>query len=140
MHKKTILLSIFALGFAFLSCQKEEDEQPPAADKKIVAVFQTAQFAANTCAELPGLRSFSGPATTVYFKNEADKNLRIYWINQSGAKVVYQQSLEPGSGRLQPTFLTHPWYIVTADEAEECISIVTALRPAVTDTVYFRLQ
>ncbi|QJB25190.1 VHL beta domain-containing protein [Limnospira fusiformis] len=130
----------FAFSIVLVSFQTNSEENHEATQKQIVAVFNAEHFVQNSCADISTMQSFKGDATTIYFQNETGKNLRIYWINYSGDRVVYQDSLEPGKGRMQHTFLTHPWYIVTADEKEECITIVTALRPAVRDTVYFRWQ
>ena len=64
------------------------------------------------------------------------QTLKIYWVNQSGGLTVYNEALGPNEAHLQQTFLQHPWYITKANE--ECITIVTALRAATTDTVRFR--
>jgi len=91
----------------------------------------------NTCAEADDLISPNGiPATSIHFKNETSKTLKIYWINTSGGLTLYHEDIVPEEGKTQATYLEHPWYITTADE--ECVTVLTALRPSVTDTVIFR--
>jgi hypothetical protein len=136
--KTQALFLILAIGLGLSACKKDDDTSP--LQNEIIAVFDAAQFAQNPCQDATIMKSASGPATTVYFKNETDVALRIYWINQLGTLTLYENNLKAGEGRKQPTYLTHPWYIVTADTTEQCITIVTALRPAVTDTVYFKLK
>lgn len=137
MRIKALFL-LLALGMSLSACKKDDTDNPQ--QKEIIAVFNAAQFVHNPCGDAANMKSSSGAATTVYFKNETDASLRIYWINQLGTLTLYENNLKAGEGRKQPTYLTHPWYIATADTAEQCITIVTALRPAVTDTVYFRMQ
>ncbi len=136
--KPQALFLLLALGLSLSACKKDDTDNPQ--QKEIIAVFNAAQFVQNPCGDAANMKSSSGAATTVYFKNETDAALRIYWINQLGALTLYENNLKAGEGRKQPTYLTHPWYIATADTAEQCITIVTALRPAVTDTVYFRMK
>lgn len=131
MKKNTFLLAGLAAVLAFSSCKEKEDE-----DKSINAAYPNGQFVENTCSELSGLASPNGtPSTHIYFKNETDEALKIYWVNQSGGLTAYNEDLQPDEAHLQQTFLQHPWYITTA--SEECVTIVTALRAAQTDTVRF---
>lgn len=125
------LLSVsLIIAFAFSSCKKEEENG-------VHAVFQSGQFVQNTCDEADELNSPNGTqATSIFFKNESSVALKIYWVNFSGGLTIYHDNVVPGQSKLQHTFLQHPWYITTADE--ECITVLTALRPAVTDTVVFR--
>lgn len=130
MKSKALVLIGLASVLAISSCKKEEEEN-------IRAVYSNGQFVENSCSELTGLASPTGTQSThVYFKNETDETLKIYWVNLSGGLTLYQEDLGPDEAHLQQTFLQHPWYITTANE--ECITIVTALRPAVTDTVRFK--
>ena len=76
------------------------------------------------------------PSTNVYFSNESNKAIKIYWIQGSGNIVIYNDDVKPGEGHNQQTFLTHPWYITTTDE--KCVTIVTALRPSQNDTVHIQ--
>lgn len=131
MKKPLYLLFSVVLFNAFsLSSCKEEEEG-------IIAEFQSGQFLQNTCAGADGLSSPNGTqATNIHFKNETTKSLKIYWVNFTGDLTLYHADVAPGTGKTQPTFLQHPWYITTADE--ECVTVLTALRPVVTDTVVFR--
>jgi len=136
--KTQALYLLLAFGLSLSACKKDDETGPQ--QNEIIAVFDAAQFAQNPCQDAAIMKSASGPATTVYFKNETDVALHIYWINQLGTLTLYENSLKAGDGRRQPTYLTHPWYIVTADTTEQCTTLVTALRAAVTDTVYFKLN
>lgn len=130
MKSKALILIGLASVMAFSSCKKDEE-------KSIHAVYSNGHFVENSCSELVGMKSPTGtPSTHVYFKNETDETLKIYWVNLSGGLTLYQESMGPNEAHLQQTFLQHPWYITTA--SEECVTIVTALRPATTDTVRFR--
>lgn len=134
MKKGTLaLLSVtLFVASAFNSCSKDEDEEDG-----LFVEFQTGQFVQNSCAEADSLSSPNGTQpTSIYFKNESSETVKIYWINFSGGLTLYHDNVAPGQAKTQGTFLDHPWYIATEDE--ECITVVTALRPAVTDTVYIR--
>jgi len=131
MKKQFLLLSAITLFGAMTmnSCKEEETE--------LYADFKPSQFVQNTCAEAGNMSSPNGTQpTSIFFKNESSQTLNIYWINFSGGLTLYHSGLAPGQSKTQGTFLQHPWYITTADD--ECFTVLTALRPVVTDTVTFR--
>jgi hypothetical protein len=131
MNKQFLLLTAITLFGAMTmnSCKEEE--------KGLYADFNPAQFKQNTCAEADSLSSPNGTQpTSILFKNESSETLNIYWVNFSGGLTLYHENLTPGQSKTQGTFLQHPWYITTADDA--CFTVLTALRPVVTDTVVFR--
>ena len=106
----------------------------------LAAIYDSAQFVRNDCADLSTLSSPSGGVlpTNIHFKNETGESIRINWVNFTGGLTVYKDNLQTGSGHTQQTFLQHPWYIETT--GSECITIITALRAGVTDTVTFVKQ
>lgn len=57
-------------------------------------------------------------ATTVEFRNRTDQTVRVYWRNYSGVRVLYN-TLSPGSGYVQPTFVTHPWIVTNLQD--QCV-------------------
>ncbi|MCF8258733.1 MAG: hypothetical protein K9J06_14350 [Flavobacteriales bacterium] len=127
-HLTAVLL---VCATAFTSCNKDED------GNGTHAVFTEGRFVENDCAEADSLHSLTGTLpTSIFFKNESSQTLKIYWVNFTGGRTLYHDEVTPGESELQGTFLEHPWYIANADE--ECITVVTALRPTVTDTVIFR--
>jgi len=110
------------------SCEEEEEG--------IVANFTTGQFVQNNCSYADSLSSPNGGVqpTSIKFVNQTSSELKIYWINFTGGLTFYHDLL-PNETVTQGTFLQHPWYITTEDE--ECVTILTALRPVVTDVVTF---
>jgi len=59
-------------------------------------------------------------ATSVQFINETGQTVLVYWLNYSGARVLYK-TLGPSQSYLQQTYVTHPW--VAADTAGTCVAI-----------------
>ncbi len=134
MKSKFLPLALFFGLATFSSCNlfdKDTDE-----DETIIVSFENGQFMANDCSELGNLNSPTGTlATNIYFENETGESLKIYWVNFTGELTLYKGNLTSGSSHRQQTYLEHPWYVTTSDEA--CVKIVTAVRPGVTDTVRF---
>jgi hypothetical protein len=121
---------VLSITLGFTSCKDDDDSAG------IVADYQAGYFQENTCAYADSMSSPNGTSpTSIYFKNETSELLKVYWINFSGGLTIYHE-LAPGQYAEQGTFLQHPWYITTEDEL--CVTVLTALRPAVTDTVVFR--
>jgi hypothetical protein len=58
--------------------------------------------------------------TEIVFSNSGAIAVRIYWLNQVGARVLYGE-LGSGQNLKQQTFVTHPW--VVADKQDRCIGI-----------------
>lgn len=129
MKIKTLTLIAFAGVLFATSCKKAEEESD-----ELVAMFDPAQFEQNDCNMVDSLSSSTFvPSTHIYFSNESNKSLNIYWIQGGGNIIQYVDDLKPGEGHNQQTYLTHPWYITTTDE--ECVSILTALNASANDTV-----
>lgn len=129
MKKQCLLLTAvtFFSAISMNSCKEEE--------KELFADFNPAQFVQNSCGD--DLSSPNGTQpTSIHFRNESSETLNIYWVNFSGGLTLYHSSVAPGQSKTQGTFLQHPWHITTADD--ECFTVLTALRPLVTDTVVFR--
>lgn len=126
-----VLLAAAGMMFA-TSCKKTDD-----ISEELIAVFDPTQFEQDDCSMADSLTSLAfQPSTNVYFSNESNKAIKIYWIQGSGNIVIYNDDVKPGEGHNQQTYLTHPWYITTTDE--ECVTIVTALRPSQNDTVHIQ--
>lgn len=58
--------------------------------------------------------------TTLRFQNDSSQQVNVYWLNYSGARVLYAV-LAPGVGYDQGTFTSHPW--VLTDAAGTCIQM-----------------
>lgn len=80
-------------------------------------------MSASACSEEGSLKSQTGPATTVDFKNSSDAGVIIYWLNMSGKRVEYKK-LSAGASYTQHTFVTHPWLI--ANLQDQCMGIYTS--------------
>jgi uncharacterized protein (TIGR03437 family) len=62
-------------------------------------------------------------SVTVTFINAAAAPVRIFWLNYSGQRVLYN-TLAPGESYSQQTFATHPWLVANRNDA--CIGIYVA--------------
>lgn len=54
-------------------------------------------------------------ATEVTFDNKSGQTVKIYWLDYSGNRKLYQV-LENGQIYTQKTFVTHPWLITGEDD------------------------
>ena len=73
------------------------------------------------CSQEASLKSLNSNVTTsVDFVNRTTQTIQVYWLNGSGARVLYFQ-LAAGASRTQVTFVTHPWVIT--DLSNNCIEI-----------------
>ncbi len=73
------------------------------------------------CSQEASLESLnSNVSTTVDFQNQTSQTVRIYWLNFSGMRVLYD-ALSAGTDYVQGTFVTHPW--VVTDLSDTCIAI-----------------
>jgi hypothetical protein len=61
-------------------------------------------------AELAGIKSVVGAATKITFVNRSTENIRVYWIDYTGTRVLYR-TLAPGEEYQLNTYLHHPWVI-----------------------------
>ncbi|PYU76587.1 MAG: hypothetical protein DMG49_01235 [Acidobacteria bacterium] len=77
------------------------------------------------CSSERSLRAGTGEATKIQFVNRSSQSIRIFWLNQYGARVLYK-TLNSGESYLQDTFLTHPWVITNF--AGECQAIYMPTR------------
>jgi von Hippel-Lindau disease tumor supressor len=57
---------------------------------------------------------------TVIFRNRSNATRLIYWIDFSGARILYQK-IKPNRSYTQQTYLTHPWIATT--ETGKCIGV-----------------
>lgn len=123
-----ILLAVLSAFTMFSSCEEEEGA--------LVANFAEGQFMQNDCSYADSLQSPASGVqpTSIKFINQSSVALKIYWINFSGTLTFYHH-LAPNETATQGTFLQHPWYITTEDD--QCVTILTALRPVLTDEVTF---
>jgi hypothetical protein len=132
MKIKSLVLFAVVAAMVATSCKKVEE-----VSDELIASFNPAQFEQNDCSMVDSLTSLNFvPSTQIYFSNESNQSLKIYWIQGNGNILLYKDDLKPGEGHNQQTFLTHPWYITTTDE--ECVTILTALNPAAKDTVHIQ--
>src|SRR5437868_11240508 len=73
------------------------------------------------CSQEPSLISLNGDtATTIQFNNRTDQTVRIYWRNYNGVRTFYN-TLPPGSGYVQQTFVTHPWIVTNLQD--QCLVV-----------------
>jgi Tol biopolymer transport system component len=57
-------------------------------------------------------RSTSGDTpTSITFNNVSGRTVDVYWLDYEGNRVYYN-TLAPGQGYTQQTYLTHPWVII----------------------------
>ncbi len=66
-------------------------------------------------AEESTLRSASGSKSSVRFRNETDKELRIYWLDAAGKKTAYG-TVQPGQAREEETSAGHVWLLTDTDD------------------------
>lgn len=59
-------------------------------------------------------------ATTVWFRNEAGRTRKLYWLDFNGDRKFYAV-IEPGQQVEQQTYGGHPW--VVTDRRDRCVSI-----------------
>ena len=59
-------------------------------------------------------------ATEVVFKNIGTHAVRIWWLNYTGKRVLYQ-TLAPGESYTQSTYLTHPW--IATNKHGQCVGL-----------------
>ncbi|KAL4448976.1 hypothetical protein ABPG77_007693 [Micractinium sp. CCAP 211/92] len=72
-----------------------------------------------------GLRSVSSKAPAVItFRNELDRNIKIYWINYTGDAELYAH-VPPAGWFTVDTFESHPWRVVDAASGEILQELVT---------------
>jgi hypothetical protein len=62
----------------------------------------------------------SGYATTMAFANSSTHASMIYWLDYSGARVLYS-TLEPKMTFKITTYLNHPW--VVTDAEDNCVAV-----------------
>ena len=63
------------------------------------------------------------------FRNASNERRRIYWLDQNGKRKFYG-IVEPQHILQQPTYPGYAWLVT--DEAEKCLSVVTATSESMT--------
>lgn len=78
-------------------------------------------LSANSCSIESSVRSINSDfPTSVEFINNTSATVRIYWIDFTGQRILYN-SLPAGQSYVQLTFVTHPW--VMTDTSDSCLAI-----------------
>lgn len=98
----------------------------------LLALLFAAPAHAQDCSQESRLRSPSaGAPTTIEFRNRADRERHLYWLDANGQRKPYG-TVAPGGTLTERTFVSHIW--VVAGPADRCMAIVTATQaPLVVD-------
>ena len=89
-----------------------------------VVAGMTNSASAQDCSREASLRSSpGGSASELSFRNGADAQRRVYWLDEDGQRKLHA-IVEPGKTHRQPTVAAHYW--VVTDAAEKCLYIITA--------------
>jgi von Hippel-Lindau disease tumor supressor len=73
------------------------------------------------CPREPELKSdASTAAATIRFDNGRSSPVRVYWLDFTGRRVLYQ-SLTAGQTIYQPTYASHRWLVATEDD--RCLGV-----------------
>lgn len=132
MKAKYLFVTAMAAIVTFSACKKEEVE------KVFTTLFGNGEVTIYDCSELNGLTSPNGTASTyLFFENQSGQTIKIYWKNYSSGLTLYH-TLDDGEDVLQQTYVSHIWYIT--DASENCLTVLSAVQPATTDTVTFVKQ
>jgi len=59
-----------------------------------------------------------GADAKLVIQNSSTRAIKVYWVNDSGAEILYQ-SLAPRQSYEQPTYVNHRWCIRDADSGSE---------------------
>ena len=65
--------------------------------------------------------------TTISFTNDGSNIKRIYWLNQTGERVLYA-TLTTGKSISIQTYVTHPWVVANSSDQCEAIYMPTPFR------------
>jgi hypothetical protein len=77
-----------------------------------------------SCSQESSLKSTQGvTSTSIHFINASGATRRIYWLDYSGRRQLYN-TLGPSADYEQQTYLTHPWLV--ADTSDRCVAIYQA--------------
>jgi len=60
-------------------------------------------------------------ATSIVFNNETSSPVKLYWLDYSGQRQLWNPELAPNSYSSQITFVTHPW--VVTDLSDQCLAV-----------------
>jgi uncharacterized membrane protein len=86
----------------------------------------------DACAQESSLKSSTGAATKIKFKNSSNATIRVYWLDFNGKRIEYINGNQAGSNTSglaagasfdQSTYVTHPWVITTANG--DCLGVYT---------------
>ncbi|MDD9990223.1 MAG: hypothetical protein OXP75_00325 [Rhodospirillales bacterium] len=61
--------------------------------------------------------------TSITFTNRMQEAINVYWVNYEGNRKFYR-NLGPQEHYTQPTYVTHPWVVATAEDNQFVTSIV----------------
>jgi hypothetical protein len=87
----------------------------------VIASPPSTTLSAASCSQEPSLKSIVGDTLTlIVFTNGSTQSQNLYWLNYSGARVLYA-TIAPGTSLAQQTYLTHPW--VVTDSLNNCLAI-----------------
>jgi hypothetical protein len=84
-------------------------------------LFSNSSYSMYGCDAEKILKSKSGKSINIKFINNMTKPVKIYWINSTGKRIVYNANLSIGSTHPQQTYVTHPWVI--ADSKDNCLGV-----------------
>jgi type II secretory pathway pseudopilin PulG len=102
---------------------KVEARQVSSAVTSRVMQIQPSVVASSACAGEASLRSKLGLLAVMTFVNQKNVPVKVYWLDYSGARV-FRFDLAPNQGRVEITYLGHPW--VVTDSSQSCLDIFVA--------------
>ena len=78
---------------------------------------------------VPASKSTLGEqATTINFVNKSQIEVKVYWVDYTGAEKYYK-TLAPGESYVQETFATHPWVARTSSTNAAVLFVIAATTP-----------
>jgi hypothetical protein len=60
---------------------------------------------------------YGNTPSEITFDNQSGEDVSIYWLDYEGNRVLYNENLAAGMSYTQPTWITHPWVAIAADES-----------------------
>jgi tetratricopeptide (TPR) repeat protein len=92
------------------------DPDTPAHDQDPEALVRPDKLARREPAEEHQLRSLdSDRPVLIHFFNYTDGDCRLMWLDYKGDRIEYR-TLRAGTDFYQPTFATHPWVVLGAED------------------------
>jgi hypothetical protein len=71
------------------------------------------------------LRGTDGPATSIRFMNGRNENVKLYWLDQNGQRVLFA-TLVPGQAFVQQTYAGHPWLVTNVADVGLAIFVASS--------------